>query len=260
MTIVLIEDEQLTAEDLAEVILEAEPTAEIVAALSSVEEAVRYFRSRPAPDLIFSDIQLGDGLSFDIFQAVDIRIPVIFCTAFDEYAIKAFNANGIHYVLKPFDLQKIRAAFDKYRQLQNSFSGWSRAFEDTIRTLSLKNKATSRPNSVLVYYQDKVIPVRLEDIALFYIKNDATHLYTFDSKTYVVNKTLDELQQLDEQLFYRANRQFIINRNAVREASNYLSRKVSVALTVPFPESITISKEKITAFFEWLRGGEHGEA
>lgn len=255
MTIVLIEDEQLTAEDLAEVILEAEPGAEIVAALSSVEEAIRYFSSRPAPDLIFSDIQLGDGLSFDIFQAVELRVPVIFCTAFDEYAIKAFNANGIHYVLKPFNLQKIRAAFDKYRQLRHSFSGWSRSFEETLRMLSGQNPPQSRPNSVLVYYQDKVIPIRLEDIALFYIKNEATHLYTFDNKTYVINKTLDELQQLDEVLFYRANRQFILNRNAVREASNYLSRKVSVSLNVPFPESITISKEKITAFFDWLRGG-----
>lgn len=253
MKIVIIEDEMLTAEDLRDVILQVEPTAEIVAALSSVAEAVEYFQSHEMPQLIFSDIQLGDGLSFDIFNEVAISVPVIFCTAYDEYAMKAFNANGIHYVLKPFNAQKIQEAFEKYNALKSSFNAYTESLDKIIHTLS-NQQESRKTNSILVHYQNSVIPIKIEDIALFYIKHEICYLYKFDQKSYMVNKSLDELQQIDEDLFYRANRQFIVNRNAVKEVLQYLSRKVSIELTIPFDESITISKEKITSFYTWLAG------
>lgn len=257
MNIVIIEDELLTAEDLKDVIATVLPQAEIVTTLQSVKEAVAYFKANPMPQLIFSDIQLGDGLSFDIFSEVEVKVPIIFCTAFDEYAMKAFNASGIHYVLKPFNHAKIKAAVDKYFALQNNFSAYSKSIEDVIEELKSTSlqQQPKKAEAVLVHFQNRIIPIKLEDIALFYVKNEATHLFTFDQKTYVINKTLDELQQLDAELFYRANRQYILNRHVVKEASHYQARKVSIELNLPFHEVITISKEKITPFFDWLANG-----
>lgn len=257
MKIVIIEDENLTAEDLKDVIHKAIPDAEVVAMLSSVEESIQYFKTHDQPQLIFSDIQLGDGLSFEIFKELSIQVPVIFCTAFDEYAIRAFDANGIHYVLKPFNVTKIKEAYEKYQMLQHNFTQQQHVLEHIFESASLQSAIQStvkRNNAILVYYQDKVIPIKLEDIALFYIRNEATHVYTIQQKSYVINKSLDELQQLDTYLFYRANRQYIVNRNVVKEAAQYMSRKVSITLNIPFNDTITISKEKITQFYDWLMG------
>lgn len=257
MKIVIIEDEILTADDLKDAILKVEPDAEIVKVLYSVESAIAYFKSHEMPHLIFSDIQLGDGLSFDIFSEVAISVPVIFCTAFDEYAMKAFDANGIHYVLKPFNLNKIKEAFEKYNNLKSSFYQVEPSISEIINNLAqnLDPQSTSKkPDNILVHYQNRVIPIKVEDVALFYIKNELTYLFTFDLKSYVVNKSLDELQQIDDYLFYRANRQFIVNRYAVKEVAQTMSRKVSLELNVDFSESITISKEKISSFYSWLAG------
>lgn len=253
MTIVIIEDERLTAEDLKDIILQTEPTAEVTATLTSVKESIAYFRTHPTPDLIFSDIQLGDGLSFDIFQEIDVKAPIIFCTAYNEYALNAFETNGIHYILKPFDENAIINAIEKYKNLQLSFGQLRESVSDLLQLF--QDKKEPKAASILVYQKDQIIPIKLEDIALFYIKNDVTHLYTFGNKTYYINKTLDEVQQIGGNMFYRANRQFIVNKNAVRSVSQYLARKVSIELKVPFDETITVSKEKITSFLEWLETG-----
>ncbi len=253
MNIIIIEDERLTAEDLKDIISESNPDCNVVKILSSVKEAISYLSSNPAPDLIFSDIQLGDGLSFDIYDAVKISTPIIFCTAYDEYALSAFNANGIHYILKPFDEKIIHEALDKYRRLTASKSDFdSNSLNKVLEALNQKNNESN--GSILVYQQDKVIPVKLKDIALFYIKNEVTHLYTFEQKLYYINKSLDEVQHTCGNDFYRANRQFILNRNAVKEVSQTLSRKVSVHLNFPFDEDVLVSKEKMTDFLTWLKG------
>ena len=252
MNIIIIEDERLTAEDLADMITDAEPGVQIAATLSSVQEALDYFRNNDEPDLIFSDIQLGDGLSFEIFQAIDIKAPIIFCTAYDEYAIEAFKTNGIHYILKPFKEEEIGKAIEKYNKLRSTFAPADDSLNSILQLFQQKNQP--KATSVLVHYKDKIIPVKLDDIAVFYIKHEVTHLYTLDKKTYTLNKTLDEIQQIAGNDFYRANRQVILNRNAIQNVEQYFGRKISVALTVPFESIITISKEKITHFLEWLEG------
>jgi two-component system response regulator LytT len=257
MKIAIIEDEILTAEDLKDILLYIDPTLEVVAMLGSVSEAITYFETHTPPQLIFSDIQLGDGLSFEIFHALSIKSPIIFCTAFDEYAIKAFNANGIHYVLKPFSVQKIKEALDRYYSLQENFIQQAQSINKIIAEIKQANEQvqpTKKSTSILVYYQNKIIPIKLEDVALFYVKNETTHLFTFDNRTYVVNKSLDELQQLDTNTFFRANRQFIVSRHAIKEATHFQARKLSLALNLKFPETITISKEKASQFFDWLSG------
>ncbi len=180
MTIVIIEDEKLTADDLAETIVKADPKAQILASLSSVKEAIAWFRDNEKPDLIFSDIQLGDGLSFEIFKSISSTIPVIFCTAYDEYALNAFKVNGIDYILKPFTLATIVDALAKYNELKNNFSRKILQYEQILQLFEDKKK--QKKGSVLVYYKDKILPVRTDDIALFYIENEITYLITFDQK------------------------------------------------------------------------------
>ncbi len=250
MNIVVIEDEKLTSDDLVEIIQELEPEAVVTGVLKSVSEGIAFFQSEPRADLIFSDIQLGDGLSFEIFKTVEINVPIIFCTAYDEYTLNAFKTNGIAYVLKPFTVSSIRLALEKFKTLQRAFAPSVVPYSDIIRLLG--ERAPQKVSSILVYYKDKIIPIRLEDVALFYIRNEITHLITFDKTTYLVNKTLDEVEKLGTGAFFRANRQYLVNRKAIADASSYLSRKFSLSLTIPFNDTITVSKEKMQSFLNWL--------
>jgi len=252
MRIVIIEDEKLTAANLAETILTAVPDTQITAILSSVQSAVSWFRQNEHPDLIFSDIQLGDGLCFEIFKTASIQAPVIFCTAYDEYALKAFDANGIDYILKPFDKATIEEAFQKYYKLKKTFTGNLANLDHIIQLI--ENKRKQAKASVLVYKQDKIIPVRFEDIAIFYIDNEITRLITFDHKTYTINQTMERVEEISPDDFFRVNRQFLIHHKAIKEASQYFGRKLSLTLTVPFEEKITVSKNKVTGFLNWLSG------
>jgi DNA-binding LytR/AlgR family response regulator len=252
MKIVIIEDEQLTADDLAETILKVSPGVQIVARLSSVKDAVLWFRKNEQPDLIFSDIQLGDGLCFEIFRKESITTPVIFCTAFDEYALTAFKANGIDYILKPFDEQTIANALARYRELERKFQGNNQQIEKILQLF--ENRKSQKKGSVLVYHKDKILPVKIEDIALFYIEHEITYLITLGQKNYTISKSLEELEEITGTSFYRANRQYLINRKAVKEASQYFARKLSITLAIPFNETITVSKVKVPDFLNWLSG------
>ena len=253
MKVIIIEDEQLTAEDLAATISTIEPAAEIVAILSSVKESVDYFRRNGKPDLIFSDIQLGDGLSFSIFQQVAISTPVIFCTAYDEYALKAFKANGIDYVLKPFTQKVIEGALKRYKNLKDNFSASLSGFENLSR---LFEQRTLQDVSILLYIKEKIVPVKIADIALFYIENDITHLVGFDRERHCVTRSLEELEKLTGNNFYRVNRKYLVNRSAVRNASQYFHRKLLLNLTIEIKtaEPITVSKVKAAHFLNWLSG------
>ena len=252
MKIVIIEDEQLTAEDLADTILRVNSEAQIVASLRSVKEAVSYFRINEKPDLIFCDIQLGDGLSFEIFNNILLNSPVIFCTAYDEYALKAFKANGIDYILKPFSKQTIEDSLNKYKVLKNNFVNNLTHFDAMFELF--ESRKNQKQISVLVYQKDNIIPVKVDDIALFYIDYEITHLITFDQKQYPISKTLEELEKITGNDFFRANRQFFVNRKAIKEASQYFTRKLSISLKIPFNERIFVSKEKSKDFLNWLSG------
>lgn len=251
MRVVIIEDEVLTAEDLKESIQQLDNTVEVVAVLQSVREAVAYFQRNDMPDLIFSDIQLGDGESFDIYRTVEVTAPVIFCTAYDEYALQAFKTNGIEYILKPFTNASIADAIRKYNNLRRQFTGTATSANAIAETVQ---QHTPQPAAILVHYKDKIVPVRLENIVLFYIEKEILYLMTFDRQHYYLKKSLEEAEQLCGSDFFRVNRQFLVNRKAIKDASHYVSRKLSVNLSVPFREVITISKEKAPQFLAWLSG------
>ncbi len=253
MKIIIIEDEALTAEDLEEYILAVNSDIQIMATLTSVENAVAWFVSNEPPDLIFSDIQLGDGLSFEIFQKASVSVPVIFCTAFDEYAINAFKANGIDYILKPFDRSDIANALQHYEVLEKKFSVNNLPIDSILQLFKNKEEPQKR-KSVLVYYKDKILPIWLDTIAVFYIENKITYLITFDQIKYIINKPLDELESIIGTDFFRANRQCIFQRKAVKEASQYFARSLSITLTIPFDEKIKVTKVKVPVFLSWLSG------
>lgn len=251
MHIVIIEDEALMAEDLKETILLVDNELIIAATLKSVVEGIDYFQRSPLPDLIFSDIQLGDGLSFDIFFRTKITVPVIFCTAYDEYALNAFKANGIDYILKPFSIESIAQAIGKFKNLKNTPSIKSNPdYEALIQRLTSPKEQL--PSAIIVHRKDKVIPIKIDNIALFYTKNEMMHLHTFEGKTYYPNKSLDEMKKITGERFFRVNRQFLINKKAIIDASSYLSRKMTIHLSIPFSEPILMSKEKTSKFMIWL--------
>lgn len=244
MKIAIIEDEQLTAEDLSAYILQFRPGAEIVKVLASVAEAKKFFASHPSIDLLFSDIQLGDGVCFDIFTAYPPQVPVIFCTAYHEYALEAFRTNGIAYLLKPFSAEQVREALDKRDKLS----------APTLSQLSalLPASAETKRKALLVSHKDRIIPIRLEEVALFYIRNELTHVLTFEGKDFPISQTLEEIEKMADESFFRAGRQHLVSRKAVKDASHYFGRKLLLNLNVSFADAITVSKEKAPVFLEWL--------
>ena len=250
MRVVIIEDEQHTAKDLEICIRKAEPSVEIVATLSSVREAAVFFKDAPELDLIFSDIQLGDGLSFGLFETIGNKTPVIFCTAYDEYALQAFKAAGIDYILKPFTAKSIAASLAKYNHLQEKLSRNTPSYKNIMELFS--NAKAREQKSVLVYHKEKITPIRIGDIAIFYLQHELTHLLTLDNQHYFVNHTLEELEKMTSGLFYRANRQSLVHRNAIRDVSQYFGRKLLINLTIPFSEKITVGKVKSASFLAWL--------
>ncbi len=250
LNVVIIEDEKLTAQDLANTLHNIDHDIEIQKILYTVEEAVLYFQNNLPPDLIFSDIQLPDGNSFEIFKKVKLSIPVIFCTAFDQYALKAFEVNGIDYLLKPFTKNSVSNSIEKYRLLK----GKAHYQPDTfIQIMDMIKQAPSiQNNSIIVNKGDKIIPIEIKSIALFYLEDNYVFVLTFGHKKHIISHTLEELEKLCGTMFFRANRQYLVNRKAIKNATRYLNRKILIHLTIDYENQILVGKLKTTQFLEWL--------
>jgi two-component system response regulator LytT len=251
MNIIIIEDELLMANELATFISDFDSDNKVVAQLQTVSDAIDYLQKNDMPDLFFSDIQLPDGLSFEIFQAVNCKVPVVFCTAFDAYSLKAFQANGIDYLLKPFDRNAIHRALEKVNRL---IGKPEQAVNDYLELLhSFLNTKSSLVKNILVYKGDKIIPISIDEIAIARIDNGSTYIVNFDSKQWPTDESLDSLQQIFGQTFYRVNRQFLVNRKAVRHVSKYFARKLLVEVRIDFPDKLIISKARASDFLKWIR-------
>ena len=250
MKVVIIEDEKFTAIDLADTLKKIDSNIEIIITLSSVEQAIRFLKAEDEFDLIFSDIQLPDGLSFDIFKSVKIKVPVIFCTAFDKYALEAFDTNGIDYLLKPFTKASVSKALDKYMALKSNFKTPESNLDKLI--YKLEQQISHKSNSIIVYQGDKILPIEINQIALFYLEDDYVFALTFDSKKHILTQNLEELETLCGNDFFRANRQYLINRKAVKDASKYFNRKIIINLNIKYSEQILVGKLKTASFLQWL--------
>lgn len=252
MRTIIIEDEDLTAEDLLLTLKRLEPATELCARLASVKEAIAYLKVAPTVDLIFSDIQLGDGESFDIFKAVPPKAPIVFCTAYDQYMMEAFQHFGLDYILKPFSDKSIQKTLEKYRRLQRAFNNTAL---EMVHSVDNGTKSIDRQKrSLVVIHGDKIIPVQIVDIALCYIELDNIFVKTHSGKEYLVNKSLDEMEHLLGHNFFRVNRQHILNRAAIAFANLGLSRKLVINLHIHHPIKISVSREKYQAFMQWLEG------
>ncbi len=250
MKIVIIEDEVKAAKSLASLITQIKPDAGIVANLQSIESAVNYLSQNAAPDLIFMDIQLSDGVSFEIFKAVKINCPVVFCTAYGEYAMDAIKANGIDYILKPFSKEQLEQAFEKVDSFKNFFQQNTQPnLDELIKRLGIDDGK----KSFLVFKENKYVTIATDQIAYIYIKHDTTTIVTFQQQTYTLPQSIDQVQnQLSAKQFYRLNRQYLVNFSAIKEVEHYYGRKLLVKLVVPNPDDLLLGKEKTTAFLQWL--------
>lgn len=254
MNVVIIEDELIAAEDLADTIKGLDPGIHINAVLHSVRQATTYFAANRRPDLIFSDIQLGDGQSFEIFSKVRIDCPVIFCTAYDAHALEAFRNNGIGYILKPFSRRNIKECLDKYTSLKGVPVNRSAGdYAEIAKSIDERSRTVSPINNLLVHWKDRIIPIQIRDVAAFYIDFKMVQLVTVTGQRYSVSYTLDKLEEICGTQFYRANRQVLLNRDAVVEATQDCTRKLLVVTKVDIKQEILISKNKVPEFLDWLR-------
>lgn len=250
MNITIIEDELRTAKSLENILKELRPLAKITGTYQSIEESVLALSQGPHPDLVFMDIQLADGLSFEIFKSVDIICPVVFCTAFDEYSLDAFKRNGVDYVLKPFSKEDIAGAMRKVDNLKNFFQ--QKATPD-ISELLLQMVQPSAKTSFLVFKHQKYTTVQVAQIAYFYIRNESTSMMCFDGQEFPLNQSLDQVAgSVSPKQFFRVNRQFLVNFSAIKEIEHYFLRKLYLKLVIETPEKLLINKEKSTAFLSWM--------
>lgn len=251
MKAIIIEDEKKSASELKKLLKITAPDIEVLATLESISEAVSWLKAKPHPEIIFMDIQLADGLSFKIFSEVKIECPVIFCTAYDKYALEAFKANGIGYLLKPVDETQLRQCIDKVNSLRNHFVMNGNTMLDLVN--SIKKANPSYKTSYLVNYKAKMLPISVADVVYFALREGQCKMLTKDGGNYIVPKNLEELEnEVDPKLFFRVNRQHLLNFSFVKEVQHYLNRKLEVHLLIEKEEPIIISKERSTEFLSWM--------
>lgn len=250
MKALIIEDEVLAAQSLQKLITEVAPDTEVITTLQSIEESVAWFDENPMPDLVFMDIHLADGSSFAIFEQVQITCPIIFTTAYDEYALKAFEVSSIDYLLKPINRNDLTRAMNKFNAFVGEKSNNNEAIDALLRQIGMKK---SYKSCFLVPERDKLIPLATANIAYFYIDTKTVKAITLDEHTYYMSQTLDDIMlQLNPDDFFRANRQFIVSRKAVKDLTIWFGNKLSLNLSVKIPEQIIISKAKVSEFKNWF--------
>jgi DNA-binding LytR/AlgR family response regulator len=248
MKIVIIEDEKPAARRLIQLITQKWPGAEILCNLDTVTASVEWFSKNPQPDLVFVDIQLADGISFEIFEQVKVTAPIIFCTAYDQYAIKAFKLNSIDYLLKPVDPQELGNALDKFRAGQKEPA----ISLDQIRNL-LQPVTKTFKTRFLVKIGDRIQTIDIGDIAFFFSEDKVTFLQTRQSKKYILDYTLDEIEgMVPPDQFFRLNRKYISSIIAIRDVFTYSNSRLKIRLENCQDNDILISREKVTAFKDWL--------
>lgn len=253
MKALIIEDEQHAAQRLISLLNDTGREIEILDTLESIESSIKWLNENPDPDVIFLDIQLADGLSFAIFDQVEVKSPVIFATAYDEYAIKAFEINSIDYLLKPIKLERLQFSLDKLEKLRPTMTpnDISTQLQNMILDYHERNK-TYR-SRFLVNKADSMIPIAAEDIAYLYTEDKVVFLITRDNRRFMLNYSLDQLEkQLNPDSFFRVNRQFIIAMRSIHKIHNYFNYKLKVELAPVSAQEVIVSRQKVAEFKEWL--------
>lgn len=247
MNVLIVEDETAAYESLTQLLKEIDPTIQVLGNTESISQTIQWMSGNTAPDLILMDIHLSDGSAFMIFNHIEIDVPIIFTTAYDEYAIEAFKVNSIDYLLKPIKKNELERALDKFKK-------WSRI--DIAEYISKVSQLSSIPryqDKLLIPIKDKLLPIALQEVSFFYTSDKSTSVGLKDGRTLGYSRSLEHiLSSLDPSNYYRANKQFIIARNAVENITVWFDNRLLVTLDRDVPERIYISKNKAVDFKEWL--------
>lgn len=250
MRVLIVEDETAAYENLAEALRNIDPTIEIVGNAESVGQAEEWLRSHPAADLIFMDIHLSDGSAFMLFDRMEVTTPIVFTTAYDQYAIEAFRVNSLDYLLKPVKPGELRRALEKYRHwMPGELAGY------LARLTALAPKPVYR-EKLLVPFRDRLLPVPVDRIACFHTTDKRTHVHLMDGTRYTYAGTLEQIMaMLDPKRFIRANKQFIVARDGVKELIVWFDSRLLVKLVTETPEPVYVSKNRAQEFKAWLAEG-----
>jgi len=248
MNVVIIEDEQLAAEKLINQLQLLAPDVAVLAILESVEEAINWLAANSPPDLVFMDIQLEDGISFEIFDAVKVEAPVIFTTAYDEYAIRAFKVNSIDYLLKPIGNKELKAALAKFRSKYEDEQAFTQKVARVIEQISKKYK-----NRFFIKVGTRYQSIQVSDICCFYVEERNTFLRTSAGKTFDLDHSLDQLQlMVDPEQFFRISRNYLVNISCVSEAVSYSTNRLKLKLKVGFKDGLIVSRDRVSDFKRWM--------
>lgn len=247
MRVLIVEDETAAYENMVKALQSIDPTIEIAGNTESVSRTAEWLQNNPQPDLIFMDIHLSDGSAFMLFDRMKIEIPIVFTTAYDQYAIDAFRVNSIDYLLKPIKPDELQRALDKFRRWMPADMGGYLS-----RLMALAPKPVYK-DKILIPLRDKLLPVSLDDVACFYTTNKQTLVCLKNGTQYTYSKTLEQIMtMLNPARFIRANKQYIIARDCVKEITIWFDSRLLVTLTIEIPEPIYISKNRATEFKAWV--------
>lgn len=248
MKVLIVEDERPASEKLTRMLKSIDPAITIIEVLKSVEQTINWLREHDGPDLIFMDIQLEDGLCFDVFESYKIDVPVIFTTAYDEYALKAFKVNSVDYLLKPIEINELRNAICKFNNIHSTKTAYS-LLESVIKQLQPPQK-----ERFLVRIGEHYKSIPTSNIYCFYISERCTFLFTDTAKNYALDYSLDQIEQLvDSKLFFRVNRNFIVNFYAIRDMIAYSASRLKILLTDwTEKDEIIVSRERVADFKKWM--------
>ena len=253
MKTLIIEDEYPAIERLKKLIQEIEPKIEILDTIDSVQAACVWFARHEPPELIFSDVQLSDGICFEIFETLDIQCPIIFTTAYDEYAIRAFKLKGIDYLLKPIKKGELAAAIQKFYQMKQPLAPVDLQLHMLSLLQALQPQQTSYKSRFLVKGNDKLIPVAASDIAYCYTAQDIVYLMRHNGRKHSIDFKMDQLEELlDPAQFYRVNRQFLCQITAIDQVHPYFNGRLKLLISPAPAEEVIVSRDKAKPLKDWL--------
>ncbi|WP_276388973.1 LytR/AlgR family response regulator transcription factor [Eudoraea chungangensis] len=251
MKVVIVEDELAASENLTYLLKKLNPTIEVLTVLDSVRSSVAYFSAPNEAELVFMDIHLADGLSFEIFDKVPINKPVVFTTAYDQYALKAFKVNSIDYLLKPVDEEELAKALKQFEVQSQTETSPNMQMEGLLDLIKANSK--SYKTTYLVSQRDQLIPIKSSNFAYLYIYSGIVKAVTKDNKSYTLDKKLEDIEkELDPSCFFRANRQFIVHKDAIANIKYYFNGKLLLNVLPASKEKIVVSKAKSKELKTWL--------
>ena len=248
MKVIIIEDEKVAQDNLKAILTQIDLSIEVIGCFDSIKSSVLWLRNNLAPDIIFMDIELSDGNAFNIFECVDITSPIIFTTAYNQYALDAFKVSSIDYLLKPITIENVNQAIKKLELIKGQ------NMMQLIQNLSAELRPKDYTTRILIPVRDKIIPIKTDTVRFLYNTNGVTEIYTFESATpYRIDKSLDSIfTNLNPTQFFRANRQFILHRESVRDITVWFDSRLLINLIIDAPEKVYVSKNRAAEFKLWF--------